>query len=93
MPMARPPSAMAGVSLSSLNTRCLCVRHSRMTKNTTPMAMRPMAISAPTESEPFRPIVESNMFVRVAQRLNSGTHAMPVADMSMKMVPFLRSIW
>ena len=47
---------------------------------------------APMESEPLRPWVASNMLVRVAQRLNSGTRPMPVAEISMKIAPILRFI-
>ena len=57
------------------------------TKNSTPMLMRPTAIKAPMESPAFRPSAPSNMSVRVAQRLNRGTKPMPVAEISMAMVP------
>ena len=78
---------MAGLSFVFLNVATLCVANSRMTKNSTPMPMRPTAINAPIESLPARPWVASNMSLRVAQRLNKGTRPMPVAETSMAMVP------
>ncbi len=84
---------MAGVSLSFLKVFTLCVATIRMTKNSTPMPMRPQAMRAPMESPAFRPRVPSNMSVRVAQRLNRGTRPMPVAEMSMAMVPHPVFIW
>ena len=78
---------MAGVSFSSLKVFTLWVTTIRMTKNSTPMPMRPQAIRAPMESPAARPSVPSNMLTRVAQRENSGTKPMPVAEMSMKMRP------
>ena len=78
---------MAGVSFSSLNVCTFLVANSKITKNSTPIPMRPQAIRAPMESPAARPSVPSNMLTRVAQRENSGTKPMPVAEMSMKMRP------
>ena len=87
-----PPRMMAGVTLSFLNTPTLWVMNTSATKKIRPMVMRPTAMSAPTESPAFNPAVPSNMSVRVPQRLNRGTRPMPVAEMSMAMVPHFRSI-
>ncbi len=57
------------------------------------MLIRPVAIKAPTLSPAFRPILPSRNSVRVAMRLNRGTRPMPVAEMSIAMVPQRRSIW
>ena len=57
------------------------------------MPMRPTAMRAPMESPAFRPAAPLNMSVRVAQRLNSGTRPMPVAEMSMAMVLKPTLIW
>ena len=84
---------MAGVSFSSLKVFTLWVTTIRMTKNSTPMPMRPQAMRAPMESPAFRPWVASNMLVRVAQRLNRGTRPMPVAEISMAMTPQPSFIW
>ena len=78
---------MAGVSFSFLNVSTLPVANIKMTKKITPMPMRPQAMRAPMESPAASPSVPSNMLTRVAQRENSGTRPMPVAEMSMKMRP------
>ena len=78
---------MAGVSLSFLNTSTLPVANMSTAKNSKPMPMRPTAIKAPMESPAFKPKAPSNMSVRVAQRLNRGTRPMPVAEMSIAIVP------
>lgn len=55
MPIIKPPNAIAGVSLSFLKVVTLWVATMRITKKITPMDMRPSAMIAPMESEPFKP--------------------------------------